>query len=345
MNFDLDDEQRALASAARDFFTSAASPSGRAQGPRRGRPAGPRPRGRWPGPGSPRITVPEGAGGGGGTVLDLAVVAEQAGRVLAGPSLVTSARAAVLLAGDDARLAALADGSVSYAVVDGSSPAIDGATADRFLALVGDTLVEAVGTATVGDPIDPTRGLATVELGETVEIAADARLRWERAERVAQVVLAAEDLGTAARAVEVGIDYAKTREAFGRPIGSYQAVKHALVDAYVGVEQLRSLVWWAAWAADEAPEELPMAAAACKALAATVLEQADRDAHPGARRHRLHLGARRPPVLAAREGRPAAARRRRRRLRHGRAPGPGAAALGGRRPRSVAVADEQEALA
>ncbi|MGZ6792564.1 MAG: acyl-CoA dehydrogenase family protein, partial [Mycobacteriales bacterium] len=43
---------------------------------------------------------------------------------------------------------------------------------------------------------------------------------------------------------------------------------------FVGVEQLRSLVWWAAWAADEAPDELPLAAAAAKGLSATVLEQA-----------------------------------------------------------------------
>lgn len=68
--------------------------------------------------------------------------------------------------------------------------------------------------------------------------------------------------------------YAKQRHAFGRAIGSYQAVKHLLVDVYVAVEQLRSLVWWAAWAADRAPGELPLAAAAAKAAAATTLEQA-----------------------------------------------------------------------
>jgi alkylation response protein AidB-like acyl-CoA dehydrogenase len=47
-----------------------------------------------------------------------------------------------------------------------------------------------------------------------------------------------------------------------------------LVDAWVGVDQLRSLVWWAAWAADAAPEELPLAASAAKAHAAEVLERA-----------------------------------------------------------------------
>jgi alkylation response protein AidB-like acyl-CoA dehydrogenase len=74
--------------------------------------------------------------------------------------------------------------------------------------------------------------------------------------------------------VQLGVAYAQEREAFGRKIGSYQAVKHMLVDAWAGVEQLRSLVWWAAWAADAAPDELPLAASAAKAQAARVFEEA-----------------------------------------------------------------------
>jgi len=273
MDFDLSDEQRALSRAARDYFTGAASPADSRRALDEGTPVAPGRRSLAE-TGFAAITVPEQSGGGGGSLLDLAVVAEQAGRVLAGPSMVTSARAAVLLAGDDARLASLADGSVGYAVLDGTAPVLDAATADRFLALRGDAVVCGAGTVTVGAPIDPTRGLGNVVLGELEQVACDARLRWERAERVGQVVLAAEGLGAAERAVEMGVAYAKQRQAFGRAIGSYQAVKHALVDAYVGVEQLRSLVWWAAWAADEAPDELPLAAAATKALSAQVLEQA-----------------------------------------------------------------------
>ncbi len=273
MNFDLDDDQREFAAAARDFFSEQASPADARNSLDAGAPAAP---GRKvvAGVGFYGITVPESAGGAGRSVLDLAVVAEQAGRVLAGPSMVSAARAAVLLAGDDARLVTLADGSVGYAVVDGSAPVLDAATADRFLARSGDDLVVAEGTVAIGDPIDPTRGLGTVTLGETQLIASGIVARWEHAERVGQVVLAAEDLGTAARAVELAVAYAKERAAFGRYIGSYQAVKHMLVDAYVGVEQLRSLVWWAAWTADEKPDELALAAAAAKASAAGVLEKA-----------------------------------------------------------------------
>jgi alkylation response protein AidB-like acyl-CoA dehydrogenase len=273
MNFDLSDEQRALAAAARDFFSSATSPDASRKALDSGAPVSPG-RAALAQTGFAAITVPESAGGGGGSLLDLAVVAEQAGRVLAGPSLITSARAAVLLAGDDTRLASLADGSTGYAVVDGTSPVLDATSADVFLALRGDTLVCGPGTVTARPPIDPTRGLADVTLGDLQDLSPDARLRWEHAERVGQVILAAEGLGAAERAVEIGVAYAKERQAFGRAIGSYQAVKHSLVDSFVGVEQLRSLVWWAAWAADEAPAELPLAAAAAKGLAATVLEQA-----------------------------------------------------------------------
>jgi len=135
-------------------------------------------------------------------------------------------------------------------------------------------LVGGAGRVTTREPIDPTRGLADVSLEERQQLLADGRERWDHAERVGQVILAAEGLGTAHRALEIGVGYAKDRRAFGRAIGSYQAVKHALVEAYVGIENLRSLVWWAAWAADESPDELPLAAAAVKGLAATVVEQA-----------------------------------------------------------------------
>ena len=273
MNFDLDDDQREFAAAARDFFSEQASPSDARRALDEGTAATPG-RKALANIGFYGITIPESAGGAGQSVLDLAVVAEQGGRVLAGPSLVTAARVAVLLAGDDTRLAGLADGSVGYAVVDGSAPVLDAATANRFLARSGDDLVLAEGTVAVGDPIDPTRGLGTVTLGETEVIGHDVGARWEHAERVARVILAAEDLGAAARAVEMAVAYAKERAAFGRFIGSYQAIKHLLVDAYVGVEQLRSLVWWAAWTAEESPDELPLAAAAAKASAAGVLENA-----------------------------------------------------------------------
>ncbi|SHN48156.1 acyl-CoA dehydrogenase family protein [Cryptosporangium aurantiacum] len=271
MNFDLDDEHRALAAAARTFLSGSASPAASRAALADG--AGIKPgRAELVKSGFAAITIPEAAGGGGGSVLDLAVVAEQAGRVLAGPSLVTFARAAVLF--DDERLAALADGSLAVAVVDDSGPVLDAIGAEEFLALRDGALVCGPGTVTAREPIDPTRGLGDVDLGETTVLAPDATARWQRAERVGRTILAAEGLGAASRVLEIGVEYAKQRQTFGRAIGSYQAVKHLLVDVYVEVEQLRSLVWWAAWAADRAPDELPLAAAAAKAAAASTLEHA-----------------------------------------------------------------------
>jgi alkylation response protein AidB-like acyl-CoA dehydrogenase len=272
VNFDLSDEQRALASAAADYFATAASPAAARASLDEGAPIQPG-RKSLADTGFAAITVPESAGGGGGSVLDLAVVAEQAGRVIAGPSLVTAARAAVLLEGDDPQLAALADGSAAYAVVEeDGGPVLDATTADRFLALRDGAIVVGTGSVSERSPIDATRGLADVTLDGTEVVTADGVARWERARQVGQIVLAAEGLGTASKALEVAVEYAKQRVAFGRQIGSYQAIKHALVDAFVGVEQLRSLVWWAAWTADESLHELPLAAAAAKGTAAVVLE-------------------------------------------------------------------------
>jgi alkylation response protein AidB-like acyl-CoA dehydrogenase len=276
MNFDLDPDQRDIAAGARDFFRGNASPATARAGLEGGR--------LEPGRkaladiGFLGITVPEAAGGAGRPVLDLAVVAEQGGAVLAAPSLVTAARAAVLLAGEPELAAQLADGSVAFAVldgsVDGSAPSVDAAEATAFLGLDGGDLVVGEGEIVPGRPLDATRGLASVRLTSRRVLVPDAGELWARARQVAAVVLAAEDLGGADRCVQLGVGYAQEREAFGRPIGSYQAVKHMLVDAWAGVEQLRSLVWWAAWTADAAPGELPLASSAAKAYAASAFERA-----------------------------------------------------------------------
>ncbi|SSC22476.1 Acyl-CoA dehydrogenase, partial [Klenkia terrae] len=272
VNFDLDQDQLDAAAGAKQFFGGQASPA-QARAALEDGPVAPG-RKALADIGFTGITVAESAGGAGGSLLDLAVVAEQAGAVLAGPSLVTAARAAVLLADQPELAAALADGSRAFCVVDGSTPALDAVGADTFLALVDGALVVGGGDVVTGRPMDATRGLGVVTLTDPQVLVPDAARLWARARDVALVALAAEDLGTAGKAVEVGVAYAKERHAFGRAIGSYQAVKHSLVDAWVGVEQLRSLVWWAAWAADAAPDELPLAAAAAKAFAAETLERA-----------------------------------------------------------------------
>ncbi len=78
---------------------------------------------------------------------------------------------------------------------------------------------------------------------------------------------AAEALGVAQRALDLGVELAKTREQFGKPIGTYQAVSHPLAQTYTDVELARSLVYWAAWCVAEDDERAPLAAAAAKAFA------------------------------------------------------------------------------
>jgi alkylation response protein AidB-like acyl-CoA dehydrogenase len=78
---------------------------------------------------------------------------------------------------------------------------------------------------------------------------------------------AAEALGVAQRALDLGVEHAKTRIQFGKPIGTYQAVSHPLAQTYTDVELARSLVYWAAWCVAEEDERAPLAAAAAKAFA------------------------------------------------------------------------------
>ncbi len=80
----------------------------------------------------------------------------------------------------------------------------------------------------------------------------------------AQVALAAEALGGAERVLEMSVEYVKQREQFGRPVGSFQAIKHRLADMMVEVEAARSASWYAACVADEKAAELAEAAAIAK---------------------------------------------------------------------------------
>ena len=87
-------------------------------------------------------------------------------------------------------------------------------------------------------------------------------------ERLASLAL--EAVGISAKALELGVEHAKTREQFGRPIGVYQAVSHPLADTFVETELARSLAYWAAWCVEEGEEEASVAVAAAKSYAGDV---------------------------------------------------------------------------
>ncbi|MFI5629382.1 acyl-CoA dehydrogenase [Streptomyces sp. NPDC051664] len=237
------------------------------------------------------LHLPEEHGGGGGALLDLAVVLEETGRAaLPGPYLTTVLASALLGAAGTSDLApALADGTRIGAValgpgtltavecegghlLDGvAPPVLCGADADLLLlpaASAGGTRWFAVDSAAEGLTVrphrgaDPTRHTAEVRAGGLlVPVARAVRVDSGTVRDLAAVLFAAEACGTAAWALDTAVAYAKVREQFGRPIGQFQGIKHLCADMLVRVEQARALVWDAARAADEAPETRAMVAA------------------------------------------------------------------------------------
>jgi alkylation response protein AidB-like acyl-CoA dehydrogenase len=84
--------------------------------------------------------------------------------------------------------------------------------------------------------------------------------------QVAEAALAAEQVGGAQRVLDASVEYAKNRVQFGRPIGSFQAIKHKCADMLLDVESAKSAAYSAAWAAQERNEELPIAASLAKSF-------------------------------------------------------------------------------
>ena len=116
--------------------------------------------------------------------------------------------------------------------------------------------------------LDTTRKLATVELAATparLVSRGDQSANFERVLALTVCALAAEQVGGAQRCLDMATDYAKTRLQFGRPIGSYQAIKHKCADMLVAVEFAKSAAYAACTAAAENSPDLLEAAALAKA--------------------------------------------------------------------------------
>jgi acyl-CoA dehydrogenase len=159
----------------------------------------------------------------------------------------------------------VADGDVAdFAVVVAKGE--DGAPALFLTELAGPGV-----TRTTVDTVDPTRSHARLTFTETpAEPLGGAGGGWALLERLldrAAVLFAFEQVGGAQAALEMGRDYALGRFAFGRPIGSFQAIKHKLADVYVAVELARSNAYYGAWALSTDAPALPVAAAAARVAA------------------------------------------------------------------------------
>ena len=129
--------------------------------------------------------------------------------------------------------------------------------------------------------MDQTRKLCEVTFADVV-VGADALVgakdgAWAPLSRVldrATVALCAEMCGGAQRVLDMTTEYAKIRIAFGKPIGSYQGVKHKAADMLVEIENAKSLTYYAAWAADENVPEAPLAASMAKAYVSDAFRKA-----------------------------------------------------------------------
>jgi alkylation response protein AidB-like acyl-CoA dehydrogenase len=201
------------------------------------------------------VSVSEDEGGAGLGFVEEAILLEELGYALyPGPYLTTVAFALPWLGAD--QRANVAAGEERWSVeVNGLVP---------WLGAVDRVVADGAGHPARGDEgptVDPSRPLGRLERGDGTPLPGSADLSQARA------AMAAEAVGVAQRALDLGIEHARTREQFGKPIGVYQAVSHALADTYADIELARSLTYWAAWCVAEEDEQAPVASAAAKAFA------------------------------------------------------------------------------
>jgi alkylation response protein AidB-like acyl-CoA dehydrogenase len=252
MDFTYTDEQQMFAETARTLLTDTCTPAHLRELMARGEA---RDATRWDAiidTGLMLVLLPEAAGGLGLTEIDFAPIAEAAGYAGLPEPLVESAGvAAPMLAAISPEHPALADPAATIAIQHPLNPFVADADTAAALILQHDGATHVVDasavTLTRQDSIDPFRRLFRVDWTPTAATRVDAdgaplALALDRAALFA----AAQGLGLAQRAIDLAVDYAKDRSQFGKPIGSYQAVKHHLASAQVAVEFARPVVQAAA---------------------------------------------------------------------------------------------------
>jgi alkylation response protein AidB-like acyl-CoA dehydrogenase len=250
----------------------------------------------WPG-----LLVSEELGGAGLGAMEAMLVFAELGRVLASVPLLGHLPATLLYAdeslADGARRAAFVAADPSDWTTDAReglrrapAPTFEDGTLTGEVAWVpdapgADLLVvvcqDGRVAVTEGGEVEPVRRFdATRPLGHvrfdrtpaTEVDAADPAAAWH----MAQALIAAEALGAVEVALETSVGYAKERFTFGRAIGSYQAVKHELVEILRRLENARSLMYYAGWAWQDRPDELALASAAFRTASGGAVDHATR---------------------------------------------------------------------
>ena len=234
------------------------------------------------------LAIAESAGGQGASFVELAVACEELGRALLPVPLLASAVLAAGATNDPDVLAKIAAGAPAALAHESTSAratsgtdgwritgeydgVIDGAVAEVLVVVADRTcfVVEPDAAGVRRKPratMDQTRRQASVVCNDTPARRVEGDTK--HALDLGRVALAAEAVGGARWCLEATVAYSKTREQFGRPIGSFQALKHRMADMYVAVETATSTAQHAAWVAAYDPDQLPLVAAAAKSYCA-----------------------------------------------------------------------------
>jgi alkylation response protein AidB-like acyl-CoA dehydrogenase len=178
---------------------------------------------------------------------------------------------------DDVTLAAKGHGD-EWTLEGHKSYVVDGAAADTLLVVAATPdgpailLVDASAAGVERTPLatmDLTRKLARLRFSATparlLSVGDAARAAVTTMVDLSSIALAAESVGGHAKVLDMAVEYAKLREQFGRPIGSFQAIKHKCASMLVDVESSRSAAYYALWAASTDHEEVPLVAPLVKA--------------------------------------------------------------------------------
>lgn len=176
--------------------------------------------------------------------VELALSYVELGRHAVPGPLVETAAVATLLSGTEAAkewLPRIAAGEV-VATLPSGPYALDADSADAVFVVDGDAVRLAAGYGPLRESADPARRLFVPEGGEVVARGAKVR----EASDMAALLTAAQALGVGLELLRRTVDYVRQREQFGVPVGSFQAVKHRLADALVGLEFARPLLFGAA---------------------------------------------------------------------------------------------------
>lgn len=250
MDFTLSDEQRMFAETAKSLFAATCTPEHWRKAMESGSARDVARWGQIAENGFTLLMLPESAGGLGLGELDLALIAIEAGYVALPEPLAESAGiAAPMLAELKSDADVLADPAATIAIQHPANPFVHDAD------LAGAILLHKDGQAWLATPgklaltrqpsIDPFRRLFSVEWDEAnAECLGPAD--WDLALDRGALFAAAQGLGLAQRAIDLAVAYAQERQQFGKPIGSYQAVKHHLASAQVAIEFARPVVMAAA---------------------------------------------------------------------------------------------------